>query len=151
MEDRVGAQGVLGLVPTHWWVELGPGPSGGQGSVQRWLWAREVFSLCADRWGCVPTQLVAWLEASQPRCLEAVVWGQVLVLMSQRTGSTVVPSSARVHVVEAAPKNGYHQCLCPQGSHSRPPPPHPEDSPRPAGRSGPGSYQISAFALGPRA
>ena len=32
-----------------------------------------------------------------------------------------------------------------------PPPTFPGDSPRPAGRSGPGAYQITAFALGHRA
>ena len=37
-------------------------------------------------------------------------------------------------------------------SHSlAPPPTSPKDSPRPAGRSGPGTYQITAFALGRRA
>ena len=37
----------------------------------------------------------------------------------------------------------------PRMSHSCPPPL--QDSPRPAGRSDPGSYQITAFALGPSA
>ena len=41
------------------------------------------------------------------------------------------------------------QCLCLQGE-LQPPPTSPGDSSRPAGRSGPGSYQITAFALGPR-
>ena len=34
LEGRARAQGILGLVPAHWWVELSPGPSGGQGHVQ---------------------------------------------------------------------------------------------------------------------
>ena len=64
---RARAQEILGLVPSHWWVDLGPGvsgcrglgildtvlshwcvwlgpqPSGGQGHVQGWLWAQEVL------------------------------------------------------------------------------------------------------------
>ena len=42
------------------------------------------------------------------------------------------------------------QCLCPQGE-PQPPFAPPGDSPRPAGRCSPGSYQITAFALGPSA
>lgn len=61
------AQGVLGLLADHWWVDLSPrvsgyrileswglvpvhwyvgshsGPSGGLGCVQGWLWAQEVL------------------------------------------------------------------------------------------------------------
>ena len=33
LEWRAGAQGFLRLVPSHWWVKLGPGTSGGQGCV----------------------------------------------------------------------------------------------------------------------
>ena len=58
----------------------------------------------------------------------------------------MVPSSISIHVVEGAPNNSCRQCLCPQGE---PPPASLGDSPRPAGRSGPGSCQITAFALGP--
>lgn len=29
LEGSIQAQRILGLVPAHWWVELGPGPSGG--------------------------------------------------------------------------------------------------------------------------
>ena len=47
-----------------------------------------------------------------------------------------------------APQYVCHQCLCPQGE-PQPPPASPGDPPRPAGRSGPGSYQITVFALGP--
>ena len=64
----------------------------------------------------------------------------------------MVPSCTSVHVVEA-PQNGYHQGLCPQG-YLQAPPPHsasPGDCLRPAGGSGPGAYQNSAFALGPGA
>ena len=43
-----------------------------------------------------------------------------------------------------------HQCPCP---HAEPqlPPASPEDRPRPAGRSGPGSYEVTAFAVDPKA
>ena len=58
----------------------------------------------------------------------------------------MVPSSISIHVVEGAPNNSCRQCLCPQGE---PPPASLGGSPRPAGRSGPGSCQITAFALGP--
>ena len=38
LEGGARAQGILA-----WWVELGPGPSGGQGHVQSWqLWAQGV-------------------------------------------------------------------------------------------------------------
>ena len=29
LKGSIQAQGILGLVPAHWWMELGPGPSGG--------------------------------------------------------------------------------------------------------------------------
>ena len=37
LEHRVRAQRILELMPAHWWVELDPGSSGGQGHVQRWM------------------------------------------------------------------------------------------------------------------
>ena len=55
-----------------------------------------------------------------------------------------------VHMVEAASKNDCHQCLYPQDELHLPVASL-GDSPRLAGRSGPGSYQMTAFALGPRA
>ena len=36
-------------------------------------------TLSADGWGCVPTLLVVWPEASQHWSLQAVGWGQVSV------------------------------------------------------------------------
>ena len=41
-----------------------------------------------------------------------------------------------------------HQCPCPH-SGPQPPPASLRDSPRPAGRSAPGSYEVTAFSLGP--
>ena len=50
----------------------GSWPSGGQGCVQRQLWALQSFgSLSADGWGWVPAHLVVWPELSQPWCLQA--------------------------------------------------------------------------------
>ena len=60
----------------------------------------------------------------------------------------MLPTHTSVHEVEGAPKYGYHQCLCPQAE-PQPLPASLGDSPRAAGRSGPGSYQITAFALCP--
>lgn len=37
------ALGFLGLVPVHWSVELGPGLSGGQGCVHGQLWIQGVL------------------------------------------------------------------------------------------------------------
>ena len=62
----------------------------------------------------------------------------------------MVPPSTSVHVVEGAPKDSCCQCLCPQGELQLPPASL-GDSPRSAGRSDPGSYQMFAFALGPKA
>lgn len=44
LEGRAGAQGILGPLAAHWWVELSPGLSGRKGHVQRLLGAQEVFS-----------------------------------------------------------------------------------------------------------
>ena len=59
-------------------------------------------------------------------------------------------ASTSVHVVERAPQNGCHQCLCPQGELQFPPASL-GGSPRSAGGSDPGSFQTTASALGPRA
>ena len=49
-----------GLVPAHWWVEVG----------LVLLVGRVVLRLTLSRlsagWGCVSTLLVAWVEAKQP-------------------------------------------------------------------------------------
>ena len=53
-------------------------------------------------------------------------------------------------LVVGAPQNCCRQCLCPRGvSSSCPAPPSPGDSPRPAGQSGPDSYQATSSALRP--
>ena len=43
LEGRARAQEILELVAAQWWVELGPGTSGGQGHVQRQVWAQKIF------------------------------------------------------------------------------------------------------------
>ena len=58
--------------------------------------------------------------------------------------------STSVLVVEQVPQNGCHQCLCLKEEHQLPPASL-KGSPRSAGRSDPGSFQITASALGPRA
>ena len=62
----------------------------------------------------------------------------------------MTPTCTIIHTVEGTPVNGCCQCLCPW-SELQSPPTSLGDSPRPAGRSGPASYQIIAFDLGPRA
>ena len=62
----------------------------------------------------------------------------------------VAPTSTGFHGVEQAPKYGCCQCLCPQGEPQLPPTSL-GDSSRPAGSSGPGSYEVTTFALGPGA
>ena len=57
-------------------------------------------------------------------------------------------ASTNVHVVEQAPQNGCCQCLCPQDE-LKLPPASPGGSPRSAGGSDPGFFQITASALGP--
>lgn len=72
----------------------------------------------------------------------------MLGTISYREDSKMVSTSASVHVVEETPRNGCHQSLCPWGELQLPPTPL-EDSPTPADRSDPSSYQITAFSLGP--
>ena len=59
-------------------------------------------------------------------------------------------ASTNDHVVEGAPKNGCCQCLCLWGELQLPPASL-GDSPGSAGRSDPGSYQMTASSLGPGA
>ena len=59
-------------------------------------------------------------------------------------------ASTSVHVVERTPQSGCCQFLCPQGE-LKLHPASPEDSPRSAAGSEPGSFQIPAAPLSPRA
>ena len=59
-------------------------------------------------------------------------------------------ASTSVHTVEWAPKNACCQCLCPQGELQLPPASL-GDSPTSSGGSEPGSFQMTASALGPGA
>ena len=92
----------------------------------------------------VSPQLVVWLEASQRWSLQVVGWGQVLVQMSQYGSHQECLCGWKFRIMSAS------SVLCPQGE-PQPPFAPPGDSPRPAGRCSPGSYQITAFALGPSA
>lgn len=62
----------------------------------------------------------------------------------------MAPASTSVPVVEQAPQNGCCRRLCPQGALQLLPA-SPGDSPRPAGGSVPGSFQMTAPDLGPGA
>ena len=96
-------------------------------------------SLSADGWVCALTLLVVWPEGSQHWTLQAVGWGQVLMPKCWSPG-WLMPMNT--------PQYLYHQCSCP---HSEPQPPSASlgGPPRPSGRSGPGSYEVTAFSLGP--
>ena len=59
-------------------------------------------------------------------------------------------ASTHVPMVGHTPHNGCCQCLCPQGELQLPPA-SPKGSPRSAGRSDPGSFQMTASALVARA
>ena len=100
-----------------------------------------IGSLSADGWGCIPTQFVVWPEVSQHWSLQVVGWGQVLLPKCQLLGELIQMN---------APQYVRHWCLHPQ-SGPQPSPASPGDPPRQTGRSGPGSCEITAFALGPGA
>ena len=122
-------------------------------------WTRLCLGACQDRtvgplvfrkpvswwvWLLSP-QLAVWLEASQHWSLQVVGWGQVLVQMSQY-GSHQECSRGWMFPIMSV------SSVCvPRVSHSQPPFAPPGDLSKPAGRCSPGSYQITAFALGPSA
>ena len=89
--------------------------------------------LSADGWGCVPVLLVVWPEMSQHWSLQAVRWGQFLL-----------PSPLGELTLMNIPWGLCLQCPCP---HSEPQltPTSLGDPPRPAGRSGSGSYVVTAL------
>ena len=95
-------------------------------------------SLSADGWGCVPALLVVWPEACLHCSFQAFGWGEVLASKWWPPGQLPPVSSQYL----------CHQCPCP---HSEPqlPSASPGDPQRPAGRSGPGFYEVTAFSLGP--
>ena len=58
-----------GLVPAHWWVELGFVPLMGRAMsgdvfIGQLFIQKTLNSLSADGWSCVPTLLVVWPEVS---------------------------------------------------------------------------------------
>ena len=127
-------------MPAHWWVELGLG-QGCVSGVSRGSYGlrKSLGTLSVDGWNCVPALMVVLPEISQHWSLQAVGWGLILGPKCQPPG-------------ELAPMNTpqylHHQCPCPQ-SEPHPPPTSPGDPPRPPGRSGLGSYEVTVFALGP--
>ena len=134
-----------GLIPAHWWVELG------LFSVVSRALSSSVFrsscglrktlsSLSADGWGCVPTLLVVWPAASQHWSLRALGWDQVFASKWWPPGQ-LTPMSTQQCLCHQCP------CFC---SEPEPPPASPGDLPRPAGRSGPGSCEVTAFSPGSR-
>ena len=97
-------------------------------------------SLPVDDWGCVPTLLIVWPEASQHWSLQSLEWGQVWVTKGQPPGELMSVNISQYF---------HHWYPCP---YSEPQLPLPSGAPlRPAGKSGPGFYQIIAFSLGPTA
>ena len=132
-------------MPGHWWVELGLGPLVG-GAMSRGMsrggcGPRKLLgSLSADGWGCVPALLFG-LRCPSTGVHRLFGVGQVLVPKWQSPGQFTLMD---------APQCTHHWCPCP---HSEPhlPSTFTGDPLRPAGRSGPGSYEVTAFALGPGA
>ena len=73
-----------GLVPAHWLVKLGLVNLMGRAVTRSLVGSHcelrmTLGSLSADGWGCVPTLLIVWPEASQHWSLWAVGWAQDLV------------------------------------------------------------------------
>ena len=91
------------------------------------------MELCSCPVGCLA-------EASQHWSLQAVGWGQVFVSKRQPPGHLIqrVLSSISVTSVLVPTVNHSHPLL-------------PQNTPRPAGRSALGSYEVAAFSLGPGA
>lgn len=112
----------------RWWVELGLGPQVGR-AVSRGVSRGScgLFRLqaaCLLMGGAVsPPPPPPPPGLNDPRC---------------RPAEAFVPLTAFCRLR-----------LCPQGELQLPHPASPGDSPRPAGRCGPGSYQLTAFALVP--
>ena len=95
-------------------------------------------SLPVDDWGCVPTLLIVWPEASQHWSLQSLEWGQVWVTKGQPPGELMSVNISQYF---------HHWYPCP---YSEPQLPLPSGAPlRPAGKSGPGSYEVIASSLGP--
>ena len=92
-------------------------------------------SLFADGCGCIPTFLAVWPDVSQHWSLQAVGWGKVSVPKCWPSGELML-----MYI----PWGLCHPCTCPH-SEPKPIPAYPGDSVRPAARSGPGSYGVTAL------
>ena len=114
-----------------WWA----GPCQGVCLVGSRVLRKTLSCLFVDGWGCVPTLLVVWPEASQHWSLQAVGRGQVLVRKWW---------PPKGHMPLSTPQNYSCQCLW-LSSEPQPSPTSTGDAPIPAGRSGPGSHEAIAF------
>ena len=100
------------------------------------LWIYPLWdSLSADGWGCVPTLLVLQPEVSQHWSLQPVGWNQVLMTKRQPLGE-FTPMNI--------PWGLCHQCPC-LHNESLLTPACPGGPARCMGRSGPGSYGVTAL------
>ena len=141
------------LVSLHWCVGLGPEPSGEQGHVQGQLWAQGFLRQPVCRWVGLCPHLVSCLAWDFPALVTTDCWARVGLgpgANKLEEEFQMALASTRVHVIEGAPKNGCCQYPCPQGELQLPLDSS-GHSPRSTGRSDPGSYQITASTLGPRA
>ena len=112
------------------------GPCQGVCLLGSCLFRKTLSSLSADGWGCVPTLLVVWPEASQHWSVQAIGWGQVLV-GKWWPSRGLTPMSTH--------QNCLRQCSCP---HSEPQPPSAsaQDPLILAVKSGPVSYEVTTFS-----
>ena len=77
------------------------------GAMPSRLWAQGTEgSLSAGKWGCVPTQLVAWPEASQYRYLQVGKGNWFLRWMNQGEDFRMALANTRLQMVDWAPQNG---------------------------------------------
>ena len=133
-------------MPDHWWVELGPGPlvrkarsrgvSRGGSELKKSL-----DSLSADWWGCISP---IWLFGlNHPALAPTNCWvGPELGVNDLSQMSASSESSCRwilpkISTTLSIPQSKLQ--LCPSYV--------PRRLPRPAGKSGPGSYEVTALAI----
>ena len=77
--DEFGVQGVLGLVPAHWWVEL---CFSSWVSSFRALGSQSWLQFTVG-WGQFLTWLAVGSQMSHSRCPHTVMWGQIPELLAE--------------------------------------------------------------------
>ena len=131
-----------GLVPARWWVEwvlsFWAGPCQEVCLSGSCVLRKTLSSLSADEWGCVPTWFFVWPEVSWPASCK-VRPGVAEKMMASRK------ADANEYSLELR-----WLCFCPC-SDPQLPPACVGDPPVLAGRSGPGSYEVTFISLGPGA